>query len=73
MAKKKERGAEGKEKKKRPAKKWTLYEISAEGEGKIKRKNKFCPKCGSGVFLAKHEDRYSCGKCGYTEFLRKEA
>ena len=24
-----------------------------------------CPRCGS--FLADHEDRMSCGKCGYTK------
>jgi ubiquitin-small subunit ribosomal protein S27Ae len=27
---------------------------------------KFCPKCGAR--LAAHEDRFSCGKCGYTEW-----
>ncbi|VVB66673.1 30S ribosomal protein S27ae [Candidatus Gugararchaeum adminiculabundum] len=26
-----------------------------------------CPKCGTGVFLAEHADRRSCGKCGYFE------
>ncbi len=26
-----------------------------------------CPKCGPGVKLAEHADRYSCGKCGYFE------
>ena len=31
----------------------------------------FCPKCGAGVFLAKHKDRVSCGRCGYTEFAAK--
>lgn len=33
--------------------------------GKVK--NKSCPKCGPGTFLANHKDRDSCGKCGYTE------
>ena len=33
-----------------------------------------CPKCGSGVRLAKHETkgqrtRFSCGKCNYTEMV----
>ncbi len=28
---------------------------------------RFCPKCGPGVHLAKHKDRWSCGKCGYME------
>ncbi|MDI3502065.1 MAG: ubiquitin-small subunit ribosomal protein S27Ae [Archaeoglobi archaeon] len=41
-------------------------------DGKVVRKNPFCPKCGAGVFLARHEDRLSCGKCGYTEFIKKK-
>ena len=53
---------------KRPQKKWTIYTIS---EGSIMRKNKSCPKCGEGVYLANHSDRLSCGKCGYTEFVKK--
>lgn len=28
-------------------------------------KHEKCPRCGS--FLADHEDRKSCGKCGYTK------
>ncbi len=55
-------------KKKKTSKKWKQYEISGDT---IKRKEKFCPKCGAGVFLAKHKDRLSCGKCGYTEFMKK--
>jgi small subunit ribosomal protein S27Ae len=35
--------------------------------GVLKRKAKFCPKCGPGVFLAAHKDRNACGKCGYME------
>jgi ubiquitin-small subunit ribosomal protein S27Ae len=35
---------------------------------KINRIRKHCPKCGPGVFIADHKDRFSCGKCGYTEF-----
>jgi small subunit ribosomal protein S27Ae len=41
-----------------------LYET--EGEGLV-RSHKFCPKCGPGTFLAEHENRRSCGKCGYSE------
>jgi small subunit ribosomal protein S27Ae len=43
---------------------------SVEGD-KLVRGRRSCPRCGSGVFLAEHADRYSCGKCGYTE-IRKE-
>ena len=35
---------------------------------KITRQGRHCPKCGPGIFLAEHKNRYSCGKCGYTEF-----
>ncbi|MBE39345.1 MAG: 30S ribosomal protein S27ae [Euryarchaeota archaeon] len=36
--------------------------------GKLVRKAPFCPhpSCGEGIFLARHADRWSCGKCGYT-------
>jgi len=35
---------------------------------RINRIRRHCPKCGPGVFLADHKNRFSCGKCGYTEF-----
>lgn len=44
--------------------KWSLYDTKSG----LKRERKSCPKCGGGVFMAKHQDRLSCGKCGYTEF-----
>ncbi len=48
------------------------YEVVKEGKDlKLKHKRKTCPRCGAGVFLAEHKDRYACGKCGYTEFRRK--
>jgi small subunit ribosomal protein S27Ae len=47
----------------------TLYEVSGNT---VKRKNRTCPKCGKGNFLAQHKDRLTCGKCGYTEFSKKE-
>ncbi len=34
---------------------------------KLKRDNKSCPKCGSGVFMAAHKDRQTCGRCSFTE------
>jgi small subunit ribosomal protein S27Ae len=45
-------------------KKYEKYEISGDT---IKRKNKSCPKCGPGVFMASHKDRWACGRCGYME------
>lgn len=47
----------------------TKYKISGES---VTRIGKLCPKCGAGVFLAEHKDRMSCGKCGYTEFSKKQ-
>lgn len=38
----------------------------------VQRTKPVCPKCGPGVFMATHKDRVSCGKCGYTEFTKKE-
>ena len=46
-----------------------LYAV--EGE-KLVRKHRTCPRCGAGIFLAEHADRYTCGKCGYTEFKKKK-
>ncbi|MEM0147816.1 MAG: 30S ribosomal protein S27ae [Candidatus Micrarchaeaceae archaeon] len=45
----------------------------AKNEKKINeyKSGKACPKCGSR--MAEHADRYSCGKCGYTEFKEKTA
>ena len=42
-----------------------LWEVK---DGKVVRLNRSCPRCGDGVFLAKHYNRASCGKCGYTKF-----
>ncbi len=54
--------------KKVKGKKSAFYKVE---EDKVVRSHKFCPKCGSGVFLANHKDRLSCGKCNYTEWKQK--
>lgn len=48
---------------------WKYYKV--EGEG-LKRLKKECPRCGRGVFMAEHKNRTTCGRCGYTEFKRKQ-
>ncbi len=48
--------------------KWKLYEIK---DNKLKRKNRTCARCGDGVFLAEHGNRYACGRCGYTVWKGK--
>jgi small subunit ribosomal protein S27Ae len=66
MAKQKKSVRKGKKPHKRkPGNKiHTAYDVSG---GSLKRKNKACPKCGAGTFLAEHKDRNTCGKCGYME------
>ena len=44
---------------------WQKYEVKGE---EVFRKNKFCPRCGEGVWLSEQKDRSYCGKCGYTSF-----
>ena len=41
-----------------------LYDIQGAS---LTRTHKSCPKCGAGVFLAEHDNRRSCGRCGYSE------
>jgi len=54
-------------KKKRSPKVWKFYKIEGDKFQKLK---KDCTRCGKGVFLAEHSDRYTCGKCGYTQFKK---
>jgi len=47
-----------------------LYEVDYK-TGKLVRKNKTCPKCGS--FTAFHKQpvpRWHCGRCGYVEYAK---
>jgi small subunit ribosomal protein S27Ae len=41
-----------------------LYSVKGD---QLTRTHKSCPKCGPGTFLAEHQNRLSCGKCGYME------
>lgn len=44
---------------------WQKYEVSGDS---LKRKNRFCPRCGGGTILSNQKNRLYCGKCGYTSF-----
>ncbi|MGE0793412.1 MAG: 30S ribosomal protein S27ae [Candidatus Woesearchaeota archaeon] len=59
----------GAKKEKKPYNIHKIYEVKGD---KLERKNRFCPKCGPGVFLAMHKDRKTCGKCGYSEKITKK-
>ena len=62
MAKKK------KPKNKAPSVRYKKYSVS----GDKLEKARTCPKCGPGIFLAKHkDDRWYCGKCHYVEMISK--
>jgi len=46
---------------------WNNYEKKGD---KVERKNKSCPKCGQGFFMAKHANRVTCGSCNYSEYTK---
>ncbi|MBA3750238.1 MAG: 30S ribosomal protein S27ae [Nitrosopumilus sp.] len=46
---------------------YKFYKVKDTTVERIKRE---CPRCGKGIFMAEHKDRYTCGKCGYTEFIK---
>ena len=64
MAEKKEKQGKKKHVNKQTSEKWKKYKVSGENV----TREKTCPRCGVGVFLAKHKGRLYCGKCHYTEF-----
>lgn len=37
-----------------------------DGNGAVSRVKKSCPSCGVGIFMARHYDRFYCGKCTLT-------
>jgi small subunit ribosomal protein S27Ae len=55
-------------KKKVSPKVWQFYKVGGDGLSRLKKE---CPRCGRGYFLAEHADRYTCGKCNYTQYKKK--
>jgi small subunit ribosomal protein S27Ae len=55
-----------------------MAEEKSQPKKEVKKKKTFkeykpgrsCPKCGSR--MGEHKDRFSCGKCKYTEFKEKK-
>jgi small subunit ribosomal protein S27Ae len=60
--------AKRKGKNKPTSKKYKFYKI----EGDSVKRDKYCPRCGPGIFLMKAKDRIYCGKCHFTEFSLKK-
>lgn len=48
--------------------KYKKYKIVGD---KVTRE-RFCPRCGPGIFLMSATDRVYCGKCHYSEFHAKK-
>ena len=44
---------------------YALYKV--EG-GKVTRLRPTCERCGPGYFMGDHQDRYTCGHCGFTRY-----
>lgn len=51
------------------SKKHTKYKV--EGDKVVREK--CCPRCGPGIFLAGGKGRLYCGRCHYTEFEKKNS
>lgn len=64
MSPKKETKGKKQKVKKEGKKLSALYILTKD---KIERKTRTCPKCGPGMFLGKHKNRFVCGKCQYVE------
>ncbi len=45
----------------------SIYKV--EGD-KVTRLRPTCERCGPGYFMADHNDRYTCGHCGFTRYKR---
>lgn len=67
MAKKGKADKKGKKghKNKPSSKRYSKYKIDGD---KIERTERFCPRCGPGIFLMSAKNRFYCGKCHYSEF-----
>jgi small subunit ribosomal protein S27Ae len=42
-----------------------LYKVEVE---KVTRLRPTCERCGPGYFMGDHQDRYTCGHCGFTRY-----
>jgi ubiquitin-small subunit ribosomal protein S27Ae len=51
----------------------SIYKFYNVQGDKVTRTKRDCPRCGKGTFMAEHKDRFTCGKCGFTEFTHKES
>ena len=50
-----------------------IYKFYTIQGDKVTRTRRDCPRCGKGTFMAEHKNRFTCGKCGFTEFTHAES
>lgn len=50
---------------------YKIYKHYTVKGGGFDRTNRFCPKCGPGIMMARHKDRQTCGNCHYTEMSKQ--
>ena len=55
--------------KKRRKRIFSYYKITENG---LKRLLPLCERCGPGYFMADHDDRYTCGHCGFTQYKSRK-
>jgi len=67
--KKEEAKAPKPEKKPKKEEKGTYSIYKIEGD-KVARLRPTCERCGPGYFMADHQDRFTCGHCGFTRYKR---
>jgi ubiquitin-small subunit ribosomal protein S27Ae len=66
-----EKKPEKKVKPKAPKRRIQVYKLYKVDGGSMTRLRKECPRCGKGYFMAQHDNRLTCGHCGYTTYLQK--
>ena len=50
-----------------------IYKFYIVQGDKVTRTRRDCPRCGKGTFMAEHKNRFTCGKCVFTEFTRTDS
>ncbi|WP_343379012.1 30S ribosomal protein S27ae [Candidatus Bathycorpusculum sp.] len=45
-----------------------LYKVE---DNKMSRARPTCERCGPGYFMADHNNRHTCGHCGFTRYKQK--
>ncbi|HEY6283390.1 MAG TPA: 30S ribosomal protein S27ae [Nitrososphaerales archaeon] len=66
-----EKKPEKKQKPKAPKRRIQVHKLYKVDGETLSRLRKECPRCGKGYFMAQHDDRLTCGHCGFTTYTQK--